>query len=172
MIGQMQAVGVIALLTGANHAHQHLTPMTLQAAEVSEQAADDNHQVAGDLDQDYACYVNATVDGVPFRMLVDTGSDDLAFNRNHLRNERWEKARMLRDCLRKQNALANILGEWVGNGGGPYNLLKDLALMARSLEAGACAAAASLRPPGCSDGVASLEACLAFGRVCSLAAAP
>jgi clan AA aspartic protease (TIGR02281 family) len=85
MNGQMLAVGVIALLTGANHAYQHLTPMTFHAIDVSEQTSDDNHQVAGDLDQDYACYVNATVDGVPFRMLVDTGSDDLAFNRNHLR---------------------------------------------------------------------------------------
>ncbi len=44
--------------------------------------------------------------------------------------------------------------------------------MARSLEAGACAAAASLRHPGCSDGVAPLEACLAFGRGCGFVAAP
>ncbi len=44
--------------------------------------------------------------------------------------------------------------------------------MARSLEAGACAAAASLRHPSCSDGVGTLESCLAFGRACGLGAPP
>lgn len=47
--------------------------------------ADDNHRLVGHLDEDYTCYVDATVNGVPFRMLVDTGSNDLAFNRSHLR---------------------------------------------------------------------------------------
>jgi aspartyl protease family protein len=47
--------------------------------------SNDDHRLAGQFAQDYGCYVDATVDGVPFRMLVDTGSDELAFNRSHLR---------------------------------------------------------------------------------------
>jgi clan AA aspartic protease (TIGR02281 family) len=46
---------------------------------------DDDHRLVGRLNENYGCYVDATVDGVPFQMLVDTGSDDLAFNRKHLR---------------------------------------------------------------------------------------
>ena len=47
--------------------------------------SNDDHRLAGQFDQDYGRYVDATVDGVPFRMLADTGSDELAFNRSHLR---------------------------------------------------------------------------------------
>jgi clan AA aspartic protease (TIGR02281 family) len=74
---RLQAVGVIALLAGAGYGSQHPS--------VAAQLSDDDHRLAGQIDQDYGCYVDATVDGVPFRMLVDTGSDDLAFNRSHLR---------------------------------------------------------------------------------------
>jgi clan AA aspartic protease (TIGR02281 family) len=42
------------------------------------------HRLVGHIDDGYGCYIDATVDGTHFRMLVDTGSDDLAFNRSHL----------------------------------------------------------------------------------------
>jgi clan AA aspartic protease (TIGR02281 family) len=74
---QLQAVGLIALFAGAGYCHRHPS--------VAAQLSDDHHRLAGQVDQEYACYVDATVDGVLFRMLVDTGSDDLAFNRSHLR---------------------------------------------------------------------------------------
>jgi clan AA aspartic protease (TIGR02281 family) len=73
---QLQAVGVIALLAGAAYGFEH--------SSLAEQLSDD-HRLIGQLDQDYGCYVDVAVDGVPFRMLVDTGSDDLAFNRSHLK---------------------------------------------------------------------------------------
>jgi sugar/nucleoside kinase (ribokinase family) len=44
--------------------------------------------------------------------------------------------------------------------------------MARALEAGVCAAAASLRHPTCSEGVGTLAECLAFGRACGFADLP
>jgi sugar/nucleoside kinase (ribokinase family) len=44
--------------------------------------------------------------------------------------------------------------------------------MARALEAGVCAAAASLRHPTCSEGVGTLAECLAFGRTCGFADLP
>lgn len=44
--------------------------------------------------------------------------------------------------------------------------------MSRALEAGVCAAAASLRHPTCSEGVGTLDECLAFGRGCGFAALP
>jgi clan AA aspartic protease (TIGR02281 family) len=71
---KMQAFAVVALLVAC-------CGRTTMAA----QPSDDDHRVAGHIDEGYACYVDTTVDGVPFRMLVDTGSDDLAFNRHHLR---------------------------------------------------------------------------------------
>jgi clan AA aspartic protease (TIGR02281 family) len=74
---QFQAVGLIALLASAGYCHLHPS--------VAAQLSDDQHRLAGQVDREYACYVDATVDGVTFRMLVDTGSDDLAFNRSHLR---------------------------------------------------------------------------------------
>jgi aspartyl protease family protein len=76
MSTQLQAVGMVALLAYAGYGYQHPS--------VAAQLWDDDHRLAGQLDQDYGCYVDATVDGVPFRMLVDTGSNDLAFNRSHL----------------------------------------------------------------------------------------
>jgi clan AA aspartic protease (TIGR02281 family) len=77
MSAQLQAVGLIALLAGAGFGYQPPPP----AARFS----DDDHRISGRLDHDYACYVGSTVDGVPFQMLVDTGSNELVFNRNHLR---------------------------------------------------------------------------------------
>jgi clan AA aspartic protease (TIGR02281 family) len=74
---QLQAVGLIALLAGAGYCHRHPS--------VAAQLPDDHHRLTGQVDQEYACYVDVTVDGVAFRMLVDTGSDDLTFNRSHLR---------------------------------------------------------------------------------------
>jgi clan AA aspartic protease (TIGR02281 family) len=74
---RLQLVAVIALVASTAYGYQRPSV----AAPLSE----DDHQLAGQFDQDYGCYVDATVDGVPFRMLVDTGSDDLAFNRSHLR---------------------------------------------------------------------------------------
>jgi clan AA aspartic protease (TIGR02281 family) len=73
---KLQAVGMIALLAGVGYGYQH--------SSVAAQLADD-HRLIGQFDGDYGCYINVIVDGVPFRMLVDTGSDDLTFNRNHLR---------------------------------------------------------------------------------------
>jgi clan AA aspartic protease (TIGR02281 family) len=77
MSAQLQVASVIALLVGAAYGYQHPS--------VAAQLSDDDHRLAGEFDQDYGCYVDVTVDSVPFRMLVDTGSDDLAFNRSHLR---------------------------------------------------------------------------------------
>ena len=57
-----------------------------------------------------------------------------------------------------QDALASILTQSDGNGGSAYNLLKNLSRL------GACAAAASLRSPTCSDSVESAAACLDLGR--------
>jgi clan AA aspartic protease (TIGR02281 family) len=74
---QLRAVGLIALLASAGYCHRHPS--------VAAQLSDDQRRLAGQVDREYACYVDATVDGVTFRMLVDTGSDDLAFNRSHLR---------------------------------------------------------------------------------------
>jgi clan AA aspartic protease (TIGR02281 family) len=70
MSAKVQAFGWVALLV-ACCGNQH-PGMAAQ------------HRLAGHLDEGYGCYVDATVDGVQFRMLVDTGSDDLAFNRSHL----------------------------------------------------------------------------------------
>ena len=75
MSAQLQAVGVIVLLIGAAYGYQR--PL------VTWHWSGDRRLI-GRLDEDYGCYVTVTVDGVPFRMLVDTGSDDLAFNRSHL----------------------------------------------------------------------------------------
>jgi clan AA aspartic protease (TIGR02281 family) len=80
----MRAVGLIALLAGGSHENQHPPALPPNLSWVSAQSSDDDHRFAGQLDRDYACYVDTLVDGVPFRMLVDTGSDDLAFNRSHL----------------------------------------------------------------------------------------
>jgi aspartyl protease family protein len=72
----LQAMGIIVVLAGGIYGSQH--------SSAAAQLPDNAHKFAGRLDENYGCYVDATVDGVPFRMLVDTGSDDLAFNRNHL----------------------------------------------------------------------------------------
>jgi clan AA aspartic protease (TIGR02281 family) len=74
---QLQVVGMIALLAGAAYGSHHPSA----AAQLPDYA----YRLTGQLDENYGCFVDATVDGVPFRMLVDTGSDDLAFNRSHLR---------------------------------------------------------------------------------------
>jgi aspartyl protease family protein len=71
----MQALGVVALLVACGG---------YQRPTMAAQSSDGDRRLVGHVDEDYACYVDATVDGVPFRMLVDTGSDDLAFNRRHL----------------------------------------------------------------------------------------
>jgi clan AA aspartic protease (TIGR02281 family) len=73
---KLQAVGMIALLAGVGYGHQH--------SSVAAQLSDD-HRLIGQFDGDYGCYISVMVDGVQFRMLVDTGSDDLAFSRSHLR---------------------------------------------------------------------------------------
>jgi clan AA aspartic protease (TIGR02281 family) len=73
---KLRAVGIIALLAVVGYIYQH--------SSVAAQLSDD-HRLIGQFDRDYGCYINVMVDGVPFRMLVDTGSDDLAFNRSHLR---------------------------------------------------------------------------------------
>jgi clan AA aspartic protease (TIGR02281 family) len=73
---QLQTAGIIVLLAGGVYGSQH--------SSAAAQLPDNAHRFAGRLDENYGCYVDATVDGVPFRMLVDTGSDDLAFNRSHL----------------------------------------------------------------------------------------
>jgi clan AA aspartic protease (TIGR02281 family) len=74
---RLQVVGVITLLVGLGYGDQHPS----LAADLS----GDDRRLTGQFDQDFGCYVDATADGVPFRMLVDTGSDDLAFNLSHLR---------------------------------------------------------------------------------------
>jgi clan AA aspartic protease (TIGR02281 family) len=74
---RLQLVAVIALVASTAYGYQH--PL------VAAQSSDDDHRLAGQFDQNYGCYVDATVDGVPFRMLVDTSSENLAFNRSHLR---------------------------------------------------------------------------------------
>jgi clan AA aspartic protease (TIGR02281 family) len=56
-----------------------------QRPTMAAQPSDADHRLAGHIDEGYGCYVDATADGAQFRMLVDTGSDDLAFNRSHLR---------------------------------------------------------------------------------------
>jgi clan AA aspartic protease (TIGR02281 family) len=66
----------VALLAGAVYGAQN--------ASMGAQLSDDDHRLVGQVDEDFACYVNVTIDGAVFRMLVDTGSDDLAFNRSHL----------------------------------------------------------------------------------------
>jgi clan AA aspartic protease (TIGR02281 family) len=68
---------VIALLAGVICSDQHQS--------MAAQLSDDDHRLVGQLNPDFACYVNATVGSVQFRMLVDTGSSDLAFNCSHLR---------------------------------------------------------------------------------------
>jgi clan AA aspartic protease (TIGR02281 family) len=73
---KVQAAGAIALLAAC---YGYQCPI------MAAQPSDDDHRLAGHIDQSYGCYVDTMVDGVPFRMLVDTGSDDLAFNRRHLR---------------------------------------------------------------------------------------
>jgi clan AA aspartic protease (TIGR02281 family) len=85
MSAQIPTIGLIALFAGASHAYEQPGPLPLHLSAVSAPMSGDDHRMIGQLDEDYACYVNTTVDGVPFRMLVDTGSDDLAFNRSHLR---------------------------------------------------------------------------------------
>jgi clan AA aspartic protease (TIGR02281 family) len=75
MSAKVQAACLIALLAARGY----------QGPTMAAQPSDGDHRLVGHLDQSYACYVDTTVDGVPFRMLVDTGSDDLAFNRRHLR---------------------------------------------------------------------------------------
>jgi clan AA aspartic protease (TIGR02281 family) len=86
---QMPAIGLIVLMAGASHGYLHSSAPSPSGVspQMSDPArmADDDHRLVGQLDEGYACYVDATVDGVPFRMLVDTGSDDLAFNSSHLR---------------------------------------------------------------------------------------
>lgn len=82
---QMAAGGLVALLVGVIHGVQYESVPRPRLSKVSAQISDDDHRLVGQLDEGYACYVNVTVEGVPFRMLVDTGSDDLAFNSNHLR---------------------------------------------------------------------------------------
>jgi clan AA aspartic protease (TIGR02281 family) len=56
-----------------------------QDQSVAAQLRADERRLIGELDEDHTCYVVASVNGVPFRMLVDTGSSDLGFNRSHLR---------------------------------------------------------------------------------------
>ena len=73
---KLQAFGVIALLAVCC-GYQHPT--------MAAQPSDGDHRLAGHIDEGYGCYVDTTVVGVLFRMLVDTGSDDLAFNRRHLK---------------------------------------------------------------------------------------
>jgi clan AA aspartic protease (TIGR02281 family) len=73
---KLQAVGMVALLAAC---YGVLSP-TMAAPPSNE-----NNRLAGHLDEGYGCFVDTIVDGVQFRMLVDTGSDDLAFNRSHLR---------------------------------------------------------------------------------------
>jgi clan AA aspartic protease (TIGR02281 family) len=85
MSAKMQVLGVSALLA-ACYGYQRPT--------MAAQPSDDDHRLAGHIDEGYACYVDTTVDGVPFRMLVDTGSDDLAFNRSHLRKLRLSAKRL------------------------------------------------------------------------------
>jgi aspartyl protease family protein len=68
---------MIGLLASATYGDE---PPTVAA-----RLSDGGHRISGRLDQDYACFVDATVDGVRFQMLVDTGSDALVFNRSHLR---------------------------------------------------------------------------------------
>jgi aspartyl protease family protein len=82
---KMQAAGVIALLA-AFFGYQRPT--------IAAPPSDGHHRLAGHMDEGYSCYVDTTVDGVPFRMLVDTGSDDLAFNRSHLRKLRLNPKRL------------------------------------------------------------------------------
>jgi clan AA aspartic protease (TIGR02281 family) len=81
----MAAAGLITLLAGANHEYQHSSAQAALLLMVSTQPSDDDHRLAGQLDEDYTCYVDTTVYGVPIRMIVDTGSDDLAFIKSHLR---------------------------------------------------------------------------------------
>jgi clan AA aspartic protease (TIGR02281 family) len=71
---QLPAAGLIALLAG----------FCYQQPSLAAQLSADDHRLSGWLDQDYGCYVDSTVDGVPFQMLVDTGSNELVFNRSHL----------------------------------------------------------------------------------------
>jgi clan AA aspartic protease (TIGR02281 family) len=73
------------MFAGASHGYLHPPPLSAHLSRTSAQMSDDDRRVDGQLNEDYACYVDTIVDGVPFRMLVDTGSDDLAFNRSHLR---------------------------------------------------------------------------------------
>jgi clan AA aspartic protease (TIGR02281 family) len=77
MSARMQAVGLIVLLAGAGFGYQQ--------SSLAAQLPDDDHRLSGRLDQDDGCYVGSTVDGVPFQMLVDTGSNELVFNRGHPR---------------------------------------------------------------------------------------
>jgi sugar/nucleoside kinase (ribokinase family) len=64
--------------------------------------------------------------------------------------------------------------EWVAGAAGAGDALAAGVLygvhegwpMARGLEAGVCAAAASLRHPTCSDGIGTLDECMALGRTC------
>jgi clan AA aspartic protease (TIGR02281 family) len=81
----VQAAGVIALLA---------TCFGYQGQSMAAPPPGDDHRFAGHIEDGYGCYVDATVDGVPFRMLVDTGSDDLAFNRSHLRKLRLSAKRL------------------------------------------------------------------------------
>jgi clan AA aspartic protease (TIGR02281 family) len=77
VIPHLQAVGLIGLLVSATYGDR--------PPSVTTQLSDGGHRITGRLDQDYSCFVDATVDGVRFQMLVDTGSDELVFNRSHLR---------------------------------------------------------------------------------------
>jgi clan AA aspartic protease (TIGR02281 family) len=73
---KVQACGLIALLMACcGNLHPSMAG----------QSTDADRRLAGHIDEGYGCYVDAMVDGAQFRMLVDTGSDDLAFNRSHLR---------------------------------------------------------------------------------------
>jgi clan AA aspartic protease (TIGR02281 family) len=83
---RLQAISLIALLAASGFCH-------LQPS-LAAQLSHDDHRLAGRLDLDDGCYVGSTVDGVPFQMLVDTGSNELVFNRNHLRKLRINAKRL------------------------------------------------------------------------------
>jgi clan AA aspartic protease (TIGR02281 family) len=74
MTRKTRAIGLIALLAAAGYGCPLLAAQTW----------DEIHRLAGRVDEGGSCYVNATADGVLFKMLVDTGSDQLVFNRSHL----------------------------------------------------------------------------------------
>ncbi|HEX3573068.1 MAG TPA: retropepsin-like aspartic protease [Rhodopila sp.] len=97
MSARLQAVGVVILLAGAVYSGQQ--PSIGAPSSEGAPSSDDEHRIVGQFDEAFACYVNVTVDGAVFRMLVDTGSDDLAFNRSHLRKLGMNAKRLSYDQL-------------------------------------------------------------------------